>query len=65
MYYDSTGEEIVGQESLNNAKRVLIAETLFEGYTRELNLYRKERYPLVFNWLYFLFQEFFPIRFTR
>jgi DNA polymerase elongation subunit (family B) len=37
-YYDFTGGEIVGQESLNNAKRVLIAETLFEGPTRELNL---------------------------
>ena len=38
LYYDLTGGEIVGQESLNNAKRVLIAETLFEGPTRELNL---------------------------
>ena len=38
LYYDFTAGEIVGQESLNNAKRVLIAETLFEGPTRELNL---------------------------
>ena len=38
LYYDFTAGEIVGQESLNNAKRVLIAETLFEGSTRELNL---------------------------
>jgi DNA polymerase, archaea type len=38
LYYDLTGGEIVGQESLNNAKRVLIAEILFEGPTRELNL---------------------------
>ena len=38
LYYDLTGGEIVGQESVNNAKRVLIAETLFEGPTRELNL---------------------------
>src|SRR5215208_7019414 len=38
LYYDFTGGEIVGQESLSNAKRLLIAETLFEGPTGELNL---------------------------
>lgn len=38
LYYDFTSGDIVGQEALNNAKRVLIAQTLFDGPTRELNL---------------------------
>ena len=38
LYYDFTAGNIVSQESLNNAKRVLMAQTLFEGPTRELNL---------------------------
>jgi DNA polymerase elongation subunit (family B) len=38
LYYDFTEGEIVRQESLNNAKRVLIAETIFEAPTRDLNL---------------------------
>jgi hypothetical protein len=39
LYYDYTeGESIVGQESLNNAIRILMAKTLFEGSTVNLSL---------------------------
>src|SRR5215211_5779550 len=38
LYYDFTGGEIAGQESLNNAIRILLAETLFEGLTIDLSL---------------------------
>jgi DNA polymerase elongation subunit (family B) len=39
LYYDYTeGESIVGQESLNNAIRILLAKTLFEGPIVNLSL---------------------------
>ncbi|HKG90174.1 MAG TPA: hypothetical protein VKA95_17805, partial [Nitrososphaeraceae archaeon] len=38
LFYDFTGGKIAGQESLNNAIRVLLAETLFEGLTIDLSL---------------------------
>ena len=38
LYYDHTRGVIVGRESLNNAIRVLLAETLFGGSTIDLNL---------------------------
>ncbi len=39
IYYDYTRGEVVGQESLNNAIRVLVAQTLFDSTTtRTLNL---------------------------
>jgi DNA polymerase, archaea type len=37
-YYDFTGGGIAGQESINNAIRILLAETLFEGPTIPLSV---------------------------
>ena len=38
LYFDYTQGDVVSQESLNNAIRVLIAQTSFENTSRELNL---------------------------